>query len=185
MAWIQTVEEAEADEALRAVYNQVKDRRGKISNILSVHSLHPETLRAHMDLYMAILFGDCALSREQREMIAVVVSSTNRCAYCIHHHAAALDHYWRDEKKLSDFVTDFRSVALSDGMRAVLEYAYKLTSQPDDMAEADVQRLRDAALSDKDILIVNLIVSYFNFVNRIALGLGVSFSPDEIHGYKY
>jgi len=185
MAWIRIVEEAEADDALREVYGQLKDRRGKVSNILSVHSLHPEAMRAHMELYMSILFGDAALTREQREMIAVVVSSANRCQYCVQHHAAALNHYWRDEKRLTAFVSDFRAAVPSDPMRAVLAYADKLTTHPQEIEEEDVQRLRHAGLSDEDILLVNLIVSYFNFVNRIALGLGVSFSPDELRGYKY
>ncbi len=185
MSWIRTIPEDEADEALHAVYAQVKDRRGKISNILSVHSLHPEAMRTHMDLYMAVMFGDCELSREQREMIAVVVSSANRCPYCVEHHAAALDHYWRDEEKLARFVEAFRSAALSDRMHAVLEYAHKLTTRPHEMVEEDVQRMRNTGLSDQDILTVNLIVSYFNFVNRVALGLGVSATPDETQGYKY
>lgn len=185
MSWIRIIPESEADDALRDVYAQVKDRRGKISNILSVHSLHPEAMRAHMDLYMTVMFADCALSRQEREMIAVVVSSANRCPYCVEHHAAALDHYWRDEEKLARFVEDFRSAPLGDRMHAVLEYAQKLTTQPAEMAEEDVQRMRSTGLSDQDVLTVNLIVGYFNFVNRVALGLGVSATPEETQGYRY
>jgi len=47
------------------------------------------------------------------------------------------------------------------------------------------ERLRQAGFSDEDILSINLIVSYFNFVNRIALGLGVEFSEAEVRGYNY
>jgi len=53
------------------------------------------------------------------------------------------------------------------------------------MVEADVQGLRDCDLADEDVLTINLITSYFNFVNRIALGLGVAFTSDEVEGYKY
>jgi len=153
MAWIRVVTESEADDELLKVYQQVKGSRGKLSNILSVHSLNPPALQAHMDLYMGIMFGPSGLSREEREMIAVVVSSADRCPYCIQHHAAALSHYWKDE--------------------------------PHAMVEADVQGLRDCDLADEDVLTINLITSYFNFVNRIALGLGVAFSPEEVEGYKY
>ncbi|MCK4570500.1 peroxidase-related enzyme [Candidatus Bipolaricaulota bacterium] len=185
MAWIRIVEESEADDELRKVYQQVVGSRGKISNILAVHSLHPPALRAHMDLYMAIMFDPSGLSREEREMIAVVVSSTDQCPYCIQHHSAALSHYWKDDDKLATFIDDYQAIDLTPKMEAVLDYAFKLTTTPHAMAETDVQRLRDCGIPDEDILTITLIVSYFNFVNRIALGLGVSFTPDEVEGYQY
>jgi len=185
MAWTRIVNESEAGDALRKVYQQVVGSRGKISNILAVHSLHPPALQSHMDLYMAIMFGPSGLSREEREMIAVVVSSADKCSYCIQHHSAALSHYWEDSAKLAAFVDDYRKVDLTTKMKAVLDYAFKLTTKPHAMTEADVERLRKNSLADEDILTVNLIASYFNFVNRIALGLGVAFSADEVEGYKY
>ena len=185
MAWIRVIDESEAGEDLRKVYEQVKGSRGKVANILAVHSLHPPALQAHMDLYMAIMFGPSGLSREEREMIAVVVSSADQCPYCIEHHSTALNHYWKDDEKLAAFVRDYRTIDVSLKMRAILGYAEKLTTTPHAMAEADVQRLRDCDLVDEDILTINLIASYFNFVNRIALGLGVAFSHDELEGYAY
>ena len=185
MAWIRTIDENEAGDDLRKIYQQVKGSRGKISNILAVHSLHPPALQAHMDLYMAVMFGPSGLSREEREMIAVVVSSADRCPYCVQHHSAALSHYWKDDDKLTLFVDDYRAIDLTTKMEAMLDYADRLTKTPHAMDETDVQRLRDCGLPDEDILTVNLIASYFSFVNRIALGLGVAFTADEIEGYKY
>lgn len=185
MAWIRVVDEPEADDELLKVYQQVKGSRGKLSNILSVHSLNPPALQAHMDLYMTIMFGPSGLSREEREMIAVVVSSADRCPYCIQHHAAALSHYWKDEDKLTSFIDDYRAIDLSPKMEAVLNYAFKLTTTPHAMVEADVQGLRDCDLADEDVLTINLITSYFDFVNRISLGLGVAFTADEVEGYNY
>jgi uncharacterized peroxidase-related enzyme len=185
MAWIRILDEKEADDELRAVYQRVKGNRGRISNILAVHSLHPQALQAHMDLYMAIMFKDSELSREQREMIAVVVSSANRCTYCVQHHAEALAHYWKDDEKLSRFLEEFRAVEMGEAMQAVLLYAHQLTTEPHTVAEQDVEHLRTLGWSDPAILTINLIVSYFNFVNRIALGLGVPFTPDEVRGYRY
>jgi uncharacterized peroxidase-related enzyme len=185
MAWIRVVDESNADEELLKVYQNVKGNRGKLSNILSVHSLNPSALQSHMDLYMAIMFGRSGLSREEREMIAIVVSSADQCPYCINHHAAALGHYWNDEDKLKSFIDDYRTIDLSPRIRVMLDCAYKLTTAPHAMVEADVQQLRECELADEDILAINLIASYFNFVNRIALGLGVAFTPDEVEGYKY
>ena len=185
MAWIRVVTESEAADELLKAYQQVRGSRGKLSNILSVHSLNPPALKAHMDLYMGIMFGPSGLSREEREMIAVVVSAADRCPYCIQHHAAALSHYWKDDAKLAMLIDDYHAIDLTPKMKAVLNYAHKLTTTPHAMVEADVQGLRDLDLSDEDILTINLIASYFNFVNRIALGLGVAFTADEVDGYKY
>ena len=82
-----------ASDELRKIYQRIKGSRGKISNILSVHSLHPSALQAHMDLHRAILFVSSGLSREEREMVAVSVASTDQCSYCIQHHAVTLYHY--------------------------------------------------------------------------------------------
>jgi uncharacterized peroxidase-related enzyme len=138
-----------------------------------------------MDLYLSILFSPAGLSREEREMIAVVVSTANACPYCIQHHAAALQHYWKDADKLARFVKDFHSIKLAPRMQAALDYAHKLTTTPHEIRQDDVAHLRQSGLEDADILLINLIVSYFNFVNRIALGLGVEFNDDEVSGYKY
>ncbi|RLE36543.1 peroxidase [Candidatus Acetothermia bacterium] len=185
MAWIRIIDESEAEGRLKEVYGRLKAGRGKVSNIMAVHSLHPEAMDAHLDLYMAIMFGESGLTRPEREMIAVVVSAVNRCSYCINHHAAALDHYWKDGERLSRFTSDFRSVELPPRIRAVLEYAEKLTRAPDEVSEEDIAPLREEGLSDSEILSVNLIASYFNFVNRIAIGLGVGSTPDEVSGYEY
>jgi len=185
MAWIRMINEQEADTELAAVYDQVKGSRGKLSNIMAVHSLLPQTMQAHMDLYLTVMFDASGLSREEREMIAVVVSTANRCPYCINHHAQALRHYWNDEERLIAFVADYASADVSPRMQAVLDYAYRLTKAPNEVLETHVERLREHGLGDPDILSVNLIISYFNFVNRIALGLGVEFSADEIRGYQY
>ena len=65
-----------------------------------------------------------------------------------------------------------------------MDYAYKLTTKPGTQCENDLEKLKSHGLSDKDILDVTLIVAYFNFVNRIALGLGVAFNAEELSGYK-
>ena len=66
----------------------------------------------------------------------------------------------------------------------IVRHAEKLTSAPEAMTESDLGELRAVGLSDRDILDISLIVAFFNFVNRIALGLGVSFSAEELSGYR-
>lgn len=131
------------------------------------------------------MFGSSDLSREEREFIAVIVSTNNNCEYCIRHHAEALNHYWKDRNKIKKFIDDFNSIELSSKKQSILDYVVKLTKNQSTVEKADVDALRDSGFSDKDILDINLITCYFNFVNRIALGLGVKFSSEEIKGYNY
>jgi uncharacterized peroxidase-related enzyme len=184
MSWITEIDAEEAGEKLAAVYAELIEKRGKISNILKVHSLNPDALGNHLDLYMTIMFGKSGLSRTEREAIAVVVSAANDCAYCVSHHVEALRRYIKDEETLEMLASADGLETLEPRLSNIVRHADKLTSAPSAMTEIDLGELRAVGLSDSDILDLTLIVSYFNFVNRIALGLGVSFSDDAMSGYS-
>ncbi len=81
MARIKVIPPNEATGALDDLYGRMRDPAGNVANILTVHSLNPPALRAHWDLYKTLMLGPSELSRAQREMIAVVVSTTNGCHY--------------------------------------------------------------------------------------------------------
>lgn len=185
MPFIKVIDEQDAEGKLKEVYDEIIKSRGKLSNIMKIHSLNPDAMIKHLELYKTIMFGKSNLSREIREMIAVVVSVVNKCEYCINHHAEALNFYWKDREKLDRFIKDFRSIEFEPKVKLLIEYAYELTVDPQNISQATINNLRSLGLDDEDILSANLIISYFNFVNRIALGLGVEFSEDEIKGYRY
>jgi len=185
MSWIKEVDEENATGELKETYDKIVKERGKLSNIMKVHSLNPKSMEKHMDLYLSLLFGKSKLSREERELIAVVVSKTNQCDYCINHHAEALNNYWKDDKKIQRFIEDFQSVDLSEREQKIIRYIVKLTLTPYEIEKSDIDVLKNSGFSDEEILNINLIACYFNFVNRIVLGLGVEFSSDEVSGYKY
>jgi uncharacterized peroxidase-related enzyme len=185
MSWIDVVDFAEANEKLKQVYIELEKKRGKISNIMKIHSLNPKAMKSHMDLYLNLMFGKSGLSRKEREFIGVIVSVINNCEYCIKHHVEALNHYWKDRRKIDRFIEDFNSIELSTRFQYILDYVFKLTKNPTYVKETDINNLRNSGFSDKEILDINLIASYFNFVNRIALGLGVEFSDEEVKGYNY
>ena len=184
MSWIDEIDVSDADEKLGTIYAELIKKRGKVSNILKVHSLNPEALGDHLDMYMTLMFGSSGLSRLEREAIAVVVSATNECAYCVSHHAEALRRYIDDEETLDMLASADGLETLEPRLSNIVRYAEKLTSAPSAMTESDLGELRAVELSDKDILDLSLITAYFNFVNRIALGLGVDFSADEMSGYR-
>ncbi|MDG6228765.1 MAG: peroxidase-related enzyme [Candidatus Thermoplasmatota archaeon] len=186
MTYISIIDEQDAKDELKEIYQTLVQKRGNISNILKVHSLHPTAMKNHLDLYLSLMFNKSDLKREDKELIAVIVSSINHCEYCIRHHTDALRFYWKDEKKIEDVLLKKEaSDLLSDPQKALVEFAVKLTKYPKNVNYEDVDRLKKNGFKDKDILEVVLISSYFNFVNRIALGLGVEVDEIESQGYRY
>ncbi len=183
MSWIEEIEVGEADGQLAEMYAELEKKRGKVANILKVHSLHPQAMSDHLDLYMTLMFGRSGLSRLEREAIAVVVSANNDCDYCVSHHAESLRHYLDDEDALNSLMSADGLETLEPRLSNIVRHAEKLTTAPGAMTESDLGELRAAGLSDRDILDLTLIVGYFNFVNRIAMGLGVEFSAEEKSGY--
>ncbi len=183
MSWIDEIEISEADGRLAEIYEELVEKRGKVSNILKVHSLNPEAMAGHLDLYMTLMFGKSGLSRAEREAIGVVVSAENDCAYCVNHHAEALRHFIKDEETLSMLMTADGLETLEPRLSNIVRHAEKLTSAPEAMTESDLGELRAVGLSDQDILDLTLIAAYFNFVNRLVLGLGVEFTEQEVAGY--
>jgi len=179
MCWITCItNDTEATGQLKEIYEELKEKRGKIPNIMKAQSLNPSAMKAHMDLYIALMFGKSGLSRQERELIAVIVSATNGCEYCVNHHSEALNHYWKDCGKLQKLKQDFKCLELPEKTLRMLEYTVKLTKTPQEINRADIDILRESGFLDEDILNINLIVSYFNFVNWIVSGLGVKFTPE-------
>ncbi len=186
MAFIKIVEPAEAEGRLQEIYNDLVTKRGKIAEVHKITSLNPETIVAHMDLYLMIMFGQSSLKRVQREMIGVVVSIANNCEYCQRHHSAAMNTYWKNDEQIEAFLFDFKSVELDDIDRELCNLAWQLTRFPsNDISVPIIEKLKELGLDDRAILDATLVVGYFNFVNRIVLGLGVQLEEDKGEGYKY
>lgn len=185
MSWIKEIDEANANENLGKVYDNVKGDRGKIANIMKVHSLNPSIMEAHMDFYMDIMFRSSSLSRENCELVAIIVSKLNDCEYCVNHHKVALNHYWKDEERLQRLLNDINEADLSEKQVEMVSYAEKVTLDPTSVSQEDFRNLQNVSLSDRNIHDLVVVVGYFNFVNRVALGLGVEFSENEVDGYDY
>lgn len=183
MSWIQQISDNDADGRLAELYEDIGKKRGKVANILRVQSLNPEALKGHLDFYMTLLFGNSPLKRKQREMIAVVVSSINQCSYCINHHAESLKKLSKDEEWTNRLAKNYREATLAADERAMLEYCEEVTRSATS-SEERLETLRNHGFSDRAILDMNMITGYFNFVNRMANGLGVGFDDNEVKGYK-
>ncbi len=186
MAYIQTQSYETAEGRLKEIYDDILQKRGKLAEIHKLQSLHPETIVQHMELYMELMFGKSPLKRKQREMMAVVVSAYNNCEYCIEHHSAALRHFWQDEDQVDDLQEDYHLLGLSHADKSLCDYARDLTINPGEVGEANhIQPMREAGWDDRAILDAAMVIAYFNFVNRLVLGLGVPLEEDGGEGYNY
>jgi uncharacterized peroxidase-related enzyme len=134
---------------------------------------------------MTVMFGKSPLKRYQREMMAVVVSSANRCDYCIEHHEQALLAYWKDEEKSELLKHDRKNLELDEADRLLCNLAEYLTVNEGPDYSQYILQLKESGLNDRAILDAVQIIAYFNFVNRLVLGLGVEFDEEEKKGYNY
>lgn len=185
MAKIKVIEHDEASGRLKEVYDELVRSRGKLADVHKIQSLRPESIVKHMDLYMEIMFTKSELSRAEREMIAVIVSNSNNCEYCQIHHAHALNHYWKSKEKLTALKDSMTFEGISQRQQSLIQYARKLTLETEASASESLDYLKEVGLSDSAILDATLVISYFNFVNRMVLSLGVEVEDDQGGGYKY
>jgi len=184
MSWIKTIEDKVADAKLKKAYKNVREKRGKVSHIMEGQSLYPEALETHLAFYQQLMHEESALSRAEREMIALVVSATNNCTYSVSHVADALAHYESDNTKLRQIIAGREFMGMTHRHARMLRHAIKLTTKPDKVGKADLDLLREVKFSDREILEITLLAAYFNFSNRLACGLGIEFDEEEITGYK-
>lgn len=186
MPRIKVIQQEEADGRLKEIYDDLIKKRGKLAEVHKIQSLRPESITAHMDLYMEIMYSRSELSRAERELIGTTVSLANGCRYCTTHHSNALNHYWKNNKKIRQLINKEYAQILNHRELSIVRFANLLTEHPERHENSDfTQALKDAGLSDSGILDVVLVTAYFNFVNRIVLALDTNLEPDNGGDYKY
>ncbi len=183
---IKVIEHKEATGKLLEIYDNLVTSRGKLAEVHKIQSLRPDSIVKHMDLYMEIMFSKSALTRADREMMAIVVSAANQCAYCQLHHAEALNHYWKNTQRIKQLQSNYLKADLDQKQLILCDFAIALTHHPSKFNDPNyIDMLKEADLSDNAILDATLVVSYFNFVNRIVLALDVEANQQEVKGYNF
>ncbi len=144
------------------------EKLGMIPNVLQAYAFDIDKLNAFTAMYNDLMLADSNLSKLEREMIAVVVSSINRCFYCLVAHGAAVRQMSGDPKLGEMLVMNYRVAPLDDRQRAMLDFAAKMTTASAEIDEPDRQRLRDVGFSDRDIWDIANVAGFFNMTNRVA-----------------
>lgn len=156
------------EDDIRAVYAKCVAKLGLVPNVLQAYSLRPNKLRNFMAMYNELMLAPSGLTKLEREMIAVIVSSANRCYYCLVAHGQAVRQLSGDPELGEMLVMNYRVAKLEPRQRAMLDFAWKLTTAPHLVDEHDREGLRAIGLSDEDIFDVAETAGFFNMSNRVA-----------------
>lgn len=160
-------------EDVAELFEKCQVKLGLVPNVLAAYAHRPEKLRAFSAMYNDLMLGPSGLSKLEREMIAVAVSSHNKCWYCQVAHGSQVRALSGDPTLGEALVMNWRMAPVDARQRSMLDFAMKMTIASADIEEADRQALRDHGFSDEDIWDIASVVSFFNMSNRMASAVGM------------
>jgi uncharacterized peroxidase-related enzyme len=155
-------------ESTRAYFDKCREKLGLIPNVLLAYAFDENKLNGFTGIYNELMLGDSGLTKLEREMIAVVVSSINHCFYCLTAHGAAVRQLSGEPQLGEMMAMNYRAAALSPRHKAMLDFSVKLTETPDRIVEDDRAALRAAGFSERDIWDIAAVAAFFNMSNRMA-----------------
>lgn len=177
ISWLAVPDEESAAEGVQKLWAKAEENLGFVPNVFKAQALNNEQFLAWWNYFNLLVNKEGRLSNHERELLAVVVSSLNHCVYCAVSHGAALRHYSGDSAMSDRVAFNWRQAKLSPREEAMCAYAEKLTLRPAEMTEEDLTPLREADLTDHEILEMVQVIGMFNLTNRISSALG--FVPNE------
>ena len=153
---------------MQAYFAKCVEKLGFVPNVLQAYAFDNAKLKAFIVMVDDLMLGDSGLSKLEREMIAVAVSSVNHCHYCLTAHGAAVRQRAKDPELGELIVQNYRAAELPPRQKAMLDFAVRLTEAPDKIEEADREALRGAGFSDRDIWDIAAVAAFYNMSNRMA-----------------
>ena len=188
-SWIKMLSDEMADTELKQALDEARTPHGTVDNVMRVHSLRPSTMKGHIVLYKSVLHDETnTIPKWFQETISSYVSILNNCTYSLANHWKNASHLIDNTEKsdaIKKALDKKKPEEVFTGKElAILKYSEKLTKNPSEMREEDVQELKKNNVSDGEILEANQIICYFNYVNRTINGLGVTTEGDIVGYYK-
>ena len=180
MSWTRTVPPESATGSLKNLYEQIRARSSHraVSNFWQAGGLDPRGLESLFAYTRTLMDDPAPLTPAQAELIALVVSATNGCTYCVAHHGSKLAAVLGDEALARAVALDYREANLTARDRVLLDCAVALTCEPAERKQEDIERVREYGFDDAAILKATEITALYNAINRIVCGLGVELEPD-------
>ena len=159
---------APLSDGMAAYFNKCAEKLGFVPNVLAAYAFDMAKLEAFVAMYNDLMLAPSGLSKLEREMIAVAVSSHNHCYYCLVAHGAAVRALSGDSVLGEQMVMNYRAARLPKRQRAMLDFAVKLTAETWTVEEEDRAALRKAGFTDRDIWDIAAVAGFFNMSNRVA-----------------
>jgi uncharacterized peroxidase-related enzyme len=153
---------------MAAYFAKCEEKLGFVPNVLKAYAFDPAKLSAFVAMYNDLMLAPSGLSKLEREMIAVAVSSHNHCYYCLVAHGAAVRQLSGDSALGELMAMNYRAARLSKRERAMLDFAVKLTAEPWLVEDEDRAELRRCGFDDRDIWDISAVAAFFNMTNRVA-----------------
>jgi len=154
--------------AMQAYFDKCQEKLGFVPNVLKAYAFDMAKLEAFVAMYNDLMLAPSGLSKLEREMIAVAVSSQNHCYYCLVAHGAAVRVLSNDPPLGELMAMNYRAARLTKRQRAMLDFAVKITNESWAVDEEDREGLRRAGFSDRDIWDIAAVAGFFNMSNRVA-----------------
>ena len=167
----------DGEDQVKNYLNIVNDKIGFVPNVLAAFAKFPKQFEGFTKLYNSLMLGESGLTKLEREMIAVTVSSENHCFYCLVAHGSAVRELSNDPQLGERIAANFRSAELPEKQLELLNFTKKLTRDPSEISESDRTRLREVGYTDRDIWDISAIVGLFNMTNRLASA--TEMEPDD------
>ena len=158
------------DEEMKHYINVCKEKLGMVPNVILANASDQDRLKNFVNFYNRLMLKEAHLSKLEREMIAVVVSSCNKCFYCLIAHGAAVRQLSKNQYLGDELMINYRSASLNKRHKLMLDFSFKLTENPSKVDNSDRNILREAGFSEEEILEIVEVASFFNMSNRIAAG---------------
>jgi uncharacterized peroxidase-related enzyme len=165
------------DPDMQKYFGICEQKLGFVPNVLEAYAFDAAKLRAFISMYNELMLAESGLSKLEREMMAVVVSSANRCYYCLTAHGAAVRQLSGDPQLGEMLVMNWRTAPLPARQRALLGFAHKLTVTPAEVGEEDRAALRAAGLGEREIWDAASVIGFFNYTNRVATATDMMPNP--------
>ena len=159
---------AERTPAVNAYFDKCDEKIGFVPNVLLAFAHDMAKLDAFSAYYNDLMLAPSGLSKLEREMISVAVSSENKCFYCLVAHGEAVRRLSGDPALGEMIAMNYRAADLPPRQRAMLDFAVKMTKEPWAIEEEDRAKLREAGFSDRDIWDIAATAAFFNMSNRVA-----------------
>ncbi|AGW89948.1 MULTISPECIES: peroxidase-related enzyme [Cupriavidus] len=177
-AWLDVVELDQATPEQIAVLEE-SHPKAKVQDYYRFLVHQPEILRQRSTAFNAIMYAPGGMPRAERELATTVVSRINGCVYCASVHAQRFEQLAKRNDVIREVFENPRTAGTTAREQAIARFSIELTERPAEVTAEQLKPLREAGVTDGEILDLIHSVAIFAWANRLMLNLGEPVFPQE------